>query len=59
MAETAIEKTPVAYQTNLLVMGPGRYTFRDFMVVGIPLIVLLWLAYTALAPIYFRAVGLL
>ena len=51
--------TPVAYQTNLLVMGPGRYEFRDFMVVGIPLIVLLWLAYSLFAPVYFRAVGLL
>ena len=51
--------TPVAYQTNLLVMGPGRYEFRDFMVVGIPFIVLLWLTYSLVAPFYFRAVGLL
>ena len=51
--------TPVAYQTNLLVMAPGRYEFRDFAVVGVPLIVLLWLTYTLAAPAYFRAVGLL
>ena len=51
--------TPVAYQTNLLVMAPGRYRFRDFLVVGLPLIVLLWLVYSVAAPAYFRAVGLL
>ena len=51
--------TPVAYQTNLLVMGPGRYEFRDFVTVGVPLIALLWLVYTLSAPAYFRAVGLL
>ncbi|MEO1251272.1 MAG: SLC13 family permease [Pseudomonadota bacterium] len=45
--------TPVAYQTNLLVMTPGHYKFRDFMVVGGPLIVVLWIVYTFLAPIYF------
>lgn len=45
--------TPVAYQTNLLVMTPGHYKFKDFMIVGGPLIILLWLVYTAVAPIYF------
>lgn len=45
--------TPVAYQTNLLVMTPGHYKFRDFLVVGGPLIILLWMVYTAVAPIYF------
>ena len=51
--------TPVAYQTNLLVMAPGHYRFRDFVVVGLPLILLLWLVYTLLAPVYFGAIGLL
>lgn len=45
--------TPVAYQTNLLVMTPGHYKFRDFLVVGGPLIILIWLVYTAIAPFYF------
>lgn len=45
--------TPIAYQTNLIVMGPGHYRFRDFMIAGLPLIVLIWLAYSLFAPLYF------
>lgn len=51
--------TPVAYQTNLLVMTPGHYKFRDFVRVGGPLIVLLWIVYTLAAPVYFRMTGAL
>ncbi len=28
--------TPISYQTNLMVLGPGRYTYRDFLRIGIP-----------------------
>jgi len=35
--------TPMAYQTNLLVMNAGNYRFSDFVRVGIPLIALMWL----------------
>ncbi len=45
--------TPVAYQTNLLVMTPGHYKFSDFMRVGGPLIIVIWIVYTAVAPYYF------
>ncbi|KGJ93398.1 SLC13 family permease [Thalassotalea sp. ND16A] len=34
--------TPMAYKTNLLVMNAGGYKFSDFMRVGIPLIILMW-----------------
>jgi len=42
--------TPMAYQTNLLVMNAGNYRFSDFVRVGLPLIVLLWLLLTFLLP---------
>jgi di/tricarboxylate transporter len=35
--------TPYGYQTNLLVYGPGGYTFGDFVRFGIPLQLLLWI----------------
>lgn len=45
--------TPMGYQTNLLVMGPGNYKFRDFMKVGVPLILILWVGYSFFAPWYY------
>ncbi len=40
--------TPMAYQTNLLVMNAGGYKFNDFVRVGVPLIFIMWLALTGL-----------
>lgn len=45
--------SPIGYQTNLLVMGPGHYEFRDFMKVGAPLLILIWLTYSIFAPWYY------
>ncbi|WP_421858660.1 SLC13 family permease [Oceanicaulis sp.] len=45
--------TPIGYQTNLLVMGPGKYRFADFIRAGAPLAVLIWLAFTVLVGISF------
>ncbi|HET8726894.1 MAG TPA: SLC13 family permease [Alphaproteobacteria bacterium] len=45
--------TPIGYQTNLLVMGPGHYRFSDFMRGGLPLLVLMWLTFVLIAPSYF------
>jgi di/tricarboxylate transporter len=45
--------SPMGYQTNLLVMGPGHYRFKDFMIAGIPLVLILWGTYIALAKFYF------
>jgi len=42
--------TPMAYQTNLLVMNAGGYTFGDFVKVGLPLAVIVWLVLSLLLP---------
>jgi di/tricarboxylate transporter len=41
--------SPMGYQTNLLVMGPGHYKFQDFVRTGIPLILIMWIAFTLIA----------
>jgi len=40
--------TPMAYKTNLLVMNSGGYQFSDFMRIGIPLVILMWLTLSLL-----------
>lgn len=40
--------TPMSYKTNLLVMNAGNYTFNDFLRVGIPLTIIMWLSYTVI-----------
>jgi di/tricarboxylate transporter len=50
--------SPIGYQTNLLVMGPGHYRFSDFIKAGVPLIMILWVAYIFVAHYYFGLNGL-
>ncbi|HTN13772.1 MAG TPA: SLC13 family permease [Sphingomonadaceae bacterium] len=33
--------TPIAYQTNMLIMGEGNYTFADYLRTGVPLVLLM------------------
>ena len=42
--------TPTAYKTNLLVMNAGGYSFTDFIRIGVPLTVIMWLAFSWLLP---------
>ncbi len=46
--------TPIGYQTNLMIYGPGGYKFRDFLRVGTPLtLIYMFVAITILSYIYF------
>ena len=50
VAASASFATPIGYQTNLMVCGPGGYKFSDFMRIGIPLNILYGAMTVAIAP---------
>ncbi len=45
--------TPIGYQTNVLILNAGGYKFTDFMRVGIPLTIIMWIGYSILLPRFF------
>jgi di/tricarboxylate transporter len=46
--------TPYGYQTNLLVMSAGGYKFSDFLRVGIPLTIIMWIGFSLILPVLYE-----
>jgi di/tricarboxylate transporter len=43
--------TPFAHESTILVMGPGRYRFRDYVILGGPFAIITWLVTTLTLPL--------
>jgi di/tricarboxylate transporter len=44
--------TPLGHPVNILVMGPGGYSFRDYLKVGLPLVAILFVVVMLLLPVF-------
>ncbi len=54
MAASASFSTPIGYQTNLIVQGIGNYKFTDFVKVGLPLNIIVFLLSVFLIPLFWK-----
>jgi di/tricarboxylate transporter len=46
--------TPFGYQTHMMVYGPGGYRFGDYLRIGVPLDILIWIVAVLVIPLFFK-----
>ena len=46
--------TPMGYQTNMMVFGPGQYRLKDFFQMGIPLTIIFWIVAVYCIPKFWQ-----
>mmetsp|Transcript_15336 Transcript_15336/g.25557 ORF Transcript_15336/g.25557 Transcript_15336/m.25557 type:complete len:871 (-) Transcript_15336:117-2729(-) len=51
LAASASFMSPFGYQTNLMIYGPGGYCFKDFLYIGVPMQLILWIFSVAIISI--------
>lgn len=56
MAASASFTSPISHPANILVMGPGGYRFVDYLKVGVPLTIVVFIAVIALLPVFWPLV---
>ena len=52
MAASASFTSPISHPANILVMGPGGYRFIDYLKVGVPLTIVVFIAVMILLPFF-------
>ncbi|MBP5769946.1 MAG: anion permease [Bacteroidaceae bacterium] len=53
-AASAAFSTPIGYQTNLIVQGVGGYKFKDFLKVGLPMNIIVFILTVTLIPLFYQ-----
>ena len=52
VSSSATFLSPIGHPANLLVMGPGGYSFSDYFKVGLPLMIIVWLVLILVMPLF-------